>query len=270
MGGGAVDLLKSAMPRPAKSRNPQPLRSMYVAITGVEPGYVPKKWVKAWAGVFLVLPCVVLTLAFLRAFLRTAAGGGLLLEDPLVWFGAGGASALLWFFFFKPLVFLYVIGHEFSHAIWVWLHGGRVHEFEARMEGGHIVTDKTNTWIVLAPYVFPFYSVVWLAAYAVAVGGLGVPGDERVLFGGVGFTWVLHLAYTVWMIYKGQPDIEYGGTLFSLAFVYLANLAVISCLLVVGSSRVTWGCFGADLLHSAVEISALIAGLVGRVVARFE
>ena len=110
--------------------------------------------------------------------------------------------------------------------------------------------------------------MLWLAAYAVAVLGLGVTGDDRVLFGGIGFTWILHLAYTVWMIYKGQPDIEYGGTLFSLAFVYLANLAVISCLLVVGSSQVTWESFGADLLHSAVEVSALIAGLVGRLVSR--
>jgi hypothetical protein len=70
------------------------------------------------------------------------------------------------------------------------------------------------------------------------------------------------------MIYQGQPDIEYGGTMFSLAFVYLANLAVISCLLVVGSSRVTGGSFGADLLHSAVEVSGLIAGLVVRVLER--
>ena len=241
---------------------------MYVAMTGVEPGYVPKKWVKAWAGVFLVLPCVVLTIAFLRAFRGMASGGGMVAEESLIWFAVGAALAMVWFIFFKPLVFLYVIGHEFSHAIWVWLQGGRVHEFEARMEGGHIVTDKTNTWIVLAPYVFPFYTVLWLAAYAVAVLGLGVTGDDRVLFGGIGFTWILHLAYTVWMIYKGQPDIEYGGTLFSLAFVYLANLAVISCLLVVGSSQVTWESFGADLLHSAVEVSALIAGLVGRLVSR--
>ncbi len=244
------------------------MRSMYVAMTGVEPGYVPKKWVKAWAGMFLILPCVVLTLAFLRAFLRTAADGGLLTEGPLFWFEVGGASAMVWFYFFKPLVFLYVIGHEFSHAIWVWLHGGRVHEFEARMEGGHIVTDKTNTWIVLAPYVFPFYTVLWLAAYAVAVLVLGVPGDERVLSAGIGFTWVLHLAYTVWMIYKGQPDIEYGGTLFSLTFVYLANLTVICCLLVMGSSRVTWGCFGSDMLHSAMEVSVMIAELVDRVADR--
>jgi len=269
MGAGMWDLLKSAMARPAKSKNARPLRSMYVAMTGVEPGYVPKKWVKAWTGVFLILPAVVLTLAFLRAFLRMATGGDFTTQGPLFWFAAGGGSAMLWFFFFKPLVFLYVIGHEFSHAIWVWLHGGRVHEFAARMEGGHIVTDKTNTLIVLAPYVFPFYTVLWLAAYGGAVVGLGVVPDDRVLFAGIGFTWVLHLAYTVWMIYKGQPDIEYGGTLFSLIFVYVVNLAVISCLLVVGSSRVTWGCFGNDLLHSAVEVSALIAGLVERLAERF-
>lgn len=242
---------------------------MYVAMTGVEPGYVPKKWVKAWAGVFLVLPSVVLTIAFLRAFQGVAVGGGVV-EDSLMWFALGGASAMVWFVFFKPLIFLYVIGHEFSHAIWVWLHGGRVHEFEARMQGGHIVTDKTNTWIVLAPYVFPFYTVLWLAAYAVAVFLLGVAGDDRVLFAGIGFTWILHLAYTVWMIYKGQPDIEYGGTLFSLTFVYLANLAVISCLLVVGSSRVTWESFAADLLHSAVEVSAMIVVGVDSLVARFQ
>ena len=55
---------------------------------------------------------------------------------------------------------LYVFGHELTHALWVWLMGGRVSRFRVGRDGGHIVTDKNNFWIALAPYFFPLYSLL--------------------------------------------------------------------------------------------------------------
>ena len=60
---------------------------------------------------------------------------------------------------------LYVFGHELTHALWVWLMGGRVSRFRVGREGGHILTDKNNFLIALAPYFFPLYSILVLALY---------------------------------------------------------------------------------------------------------
>ena len=39
--------------------------------------------------------------------------------------------------------------------LWVLLMGGRVSRFRVGRDGGHIVTDRNNFWIALAPYFFP-------------------------------------------------------------------------------------------------------------------
>ncbi|MFM8716944.1 MAG: hypothetical protein ACKOF3_09230 [Spartobacteria bacterium] len=240
--------------RPAKNAR----QSLYSTLTGVEVGYVPKRWVKFPTGILLLLPCVVLTLAFYEAFLKSAAHRGFLLSEEFSGFAIGGLVGLLWFFSCTPLRLLYVMGHELTHALWVWIHGGRVHDFHVRENGGHVVTDRTNTLIILAPYFFPFYTLCWVAAYGFAMFCFGLQGFPGLLYFGLGFTWFLHLAYTVWMIQKGQPDLEYGGAFFSLTVIYLANLSFISAILVIASPSVTWKTFASDLLRNATEVSAVI------------
>lgn len=250
--------MASKRPRSAnKSR-----QSLYSALTGVEVGYVPKRWVKLPTGILLLLPCVVLTVSFYEAFLKSAVIGGFLGSAEVLGFAVGGLVGLLWFFSCTPLRLLYVMGHELTHALWVWMHGGRVHDFHVREDGGHVVTDKTNTLIILAPYFFPFYTLCWVAAYGFAVFCFDLQGFPGLLYAGLGFTWFLHLAYTVWMIQKGQPDLEYGGAFFSLTVIYLANLSFISAILVIASPSVSWADFARDLLHNATEVSAAIVRVI--------
>ena len=260
--------MASKPPRSAKKTR----QSLYSTLTGVEVGYVPKRWVKFPTGVLLLLPCVVLTLAFHGAFLQSAASGGFLGSAEFLGFATGGLVGLVWFFSCAPLRLLYVMGHELTHALWVWLHGGRVHDFHVREDGGHVVTDRTNTLIILAPYFFPFYTLCWVAAYGTATFCFDLRGLPGLLYFGLGFTWFLHLAYTVWMIQKGQPDLEYGGAFFSLTVIYLANLSFISALLVIASPSVGWAGFAGDLLRNASEVSAWIVHLaenIARVLARW-
>lgn len=244
----------------------KPRQSLYSSLTGVEAGYVPKRWVKFPTGVLLLFPCVVLTLTFQEAFFQSAAHGGFLASPEFLGFAIGGLVGLLWFFSCAPLRLLYVMGHELTHALWVWLHGGRVHDFHVRENGGHVVTDRTNTLIILAPYFFPFYTLCWVAAYGAATFCFDLQGLPGLLYFGLGFTWFLHLAYTVWMIQKGQPDLEYGGAFFSLTVIYLANLSFISALLVIASPSVGWTSFAGDLLHNATEVSSWLVHLSESVV----
>ncbi len=243
---------------PSKPRRSKPTRSLYTTLTGVEPGHVPKKWVKFLAGAFLLLPGWVLTLAFFHTLARTAGSGELLGSPEFLWFAGGAALGVGAYFSIKPLVWLYVIGHELTHAALVWLHGGKVHDFHVAATGGHIVTDKTNTLIVLGPYFVPFYTVLWIGSYATARLALGLPAWPELFQGGIGATWAFHLAFTVAMIVRGQPDLEYGGVFFSLVLIYLLNLALICAMLVALSPAMDWAGFARELFRQAQEVSSQI------------
>lgn len=243
---------------PSKPRRSKPTRSLYTTLTGVEPGHVPKKWVKFLAGAFLLLPSWVLTLAFFNTLARTAGSGELLASPEFLWFAGGAVLGAGAYFSIKPLVWLYVIGHELTHAALVWLHGGKVHDFHVARSGGHIVTDKTNTLIVLGPYFVPFYTVLWIGAYATARLALGLPAWPELFQGGIGATWAFHLVFTVAMIVRGQPDLEYGGVFFSIVLIYLLNLALICAMLVALSPTMDSSGFAGELLHQAQEVSTRI------------
>jgi hypothetical protein len=60
------------------------------------------------------------------------------------------------------------------------------------------------------------------------------------------------------MIPKGQPDLHYGGTFFSLMVIYVLNLALLAVLLIVASPQVTWVGFGRELLQKAVNLTAWV------------
>ena len=245
--------------KPPRSKK---VRSLHTAITGVEPGHVPKKWVKFIAGAFLLLPCWVLTIAFAGALLESTGHDRFWATGEFLWFAGGAGLGVLCYFTVKPLVWLYVIGHELTHALLVWLHGGRVHDFHVARTGGHIVTDKTNTLIVLGPYFVPFYTVLWMCSYATARVVFDLPGHPGLFQGAIGATWAFHMAFTVAMIVRGQPDLEYGGVFFSMVLIYLLNLALICAMLVTLSPVIDWGDFAHTLLWSAQVVSAEILRLI--------
>jgi hypothetical protein len=157
----------------------------------------------------------------------------------------------------------YVLGHEVTHAIWAWLFGGKVaDQFHVSLEGGHVLTDRVNTWIVLAPYFFPIYSVLVVTIYGAASLAADLSAFRWLLFLLLGVTLAFHLVFTLLLIIKGQPDLHYGGTFFSLMVIYLINLLVITGLLLATSRIVTLQTFGRLLVENSadfVETSRAVA-----------
>lgn len=191
------------------------------------------KWLK-WctAVVFLSPLCVIWSLAAWRLGHLVVSGGEVVRNPLLLSFLAG--ALVSWVFFFagvKP-VRIYVLGHELTHAIWVWMFCGRVTSLKVGVEGGCVQTDRVNFWISLAPYFFPLYSVLaiwlwWLAGFWVNV------GDHLwILLGILGLTWGFHVSFTLLMLGRVQPDISREGWLFSLSLIYLLNLLPLVLLLV--------------------------------------
>ena len=74
---------------------------------------------------------------------------------------------------------------------------------------------------------------------------------HRWLYALIGVTWAFHVTFTLWMIPKGQTDLSYYGTFFSLVVIYLMNLGILTVLLIIASPHVTWRAFGLEWLRNA-------------------
>ena len=253
--------MKSGTPQRARrsesTRNRRRSRSDLSA-AGEIPTHVPKRRVKLIVGIFLLPPAWVLTETFFTAFARTTVHDRFWTTEEFWFFSLGVVLWLVAFFGLPRPQWLYVFGHELTHAIWVMLLGGRVHRFHVCSNGGHVLADRTNTWIALAPYFFPIYSVLAIGVYGVCGLFLDVAPYRLLLYAVIGATWAMHLSFTCWMIPKGQPDLHYGGTFFSLTVIYVLNLALLAVLLIVASPQVTWVGFGRELLQKAVNLTAWI------------
>ena len=126
--------------------------------------------------------------------------------------------------------------------------GGRVSRFRVGREGGHIVTDRNNFWIALAPYFFPIYSLIVIATYGAVSLFFDTQPYGQLLYALIGVTWAFHFTFTCWMIPKKQTDLTDHGTFFSLVVIYLMNLLLLSVMLVLASAQISFSDLGADLL----------------------
>ncbi len=236
---------------------------------------IPLLWLKAGIGVLLLPVCFVTTQTFLGAFGETSAGTRLIGSAPLWFFFIGAALWLVCFWGLPRPLYLYVLGHELTHAVFVLLCGGKISGFKVRPEGGHIITNKNNLLISLSPYFVPFYSVLVVATFGLVglFANLSEYQPNSLFWGHIGFswswvfymavgaTWCFHLTFTAWMILKNQPDLRQNGTFFSLAVIYLVNLLVLSTFLVVVSREISVRSFTFSLLDNASSLLRAIVSI---------
>lgn len=142
----------------------------------------------------------------------------------------------------KPM-WIYVLGHELTHAVWTWVCGGQVKRLKATSEGGHVLTTKSNFAIALAPYFFPFYAVLVVLVFLVgdliwSWRGVYLPWFHFFL----GAAYAFHLTLTFEILKVRQTDITSQGYLFSSVVIFLGNALV----LILGIPLLT----GHDLFHA--------------------
>ncbi len=150
------------------------------------------------------------------------------------WFVAFGAGCALWLLIFILLprtMWLYVLGHEFTHALAVTLAGGKVSAFRVSSSGGHVETDRVNWWIALSPYFVPIYALIWIGLWVVVDFYYPLVAWQPVLFFGLGLTWAFHATFTLSMLHPRQTDLSREGYLFSGVVIALFNFAFILMLL---------------------------------------
>ena len=237
---------------------------------GNGPRVVPTLWVNTVIAVHLLPLCIIWTRAFFAIFRKETIDHQLWVTDEFWYFFLGADLSVLAFFGLRApidfpglrrphLLLLYVFGHELTHAIWVWMMGGRVGEFKVGPRGGYITTNKQNVWISLAPYFYPIYSVAVVILYGILACFLELAPYTRWLFFALGITWAFHICFTLWMIPKGQSDLTYHGTFFSLVVIYLMNLALITGLLLIAAPGLTFAGFGRQFINQCIVFSNWMA-----------
>jgi hypothetical protein len=230
----------------------------------IDPLTVPTRWVKSVFAVFLLPVCAILSQTFFTVFTRATVTQQLWAGAEFWFFSLGAILWLIAFFGLPRPIVVYVFGHELTHALWVLLMGGRISRFRVSREGGHVVTNRTNFWIALAPYFFPLYSILAIGIYGLLSLFYTVQPYGPLLYAIVGATWAFHFTFTCWMIGKNQTDLTDHGTFFSLVLIYLLNLILLSVMLVLASKQITFAGFGADFVANIGDFSHSIVDLFNR------
>jgi hypothetical protein len=223
---------------------------------------------KGFLGAFLLLPLGLVTaFTLVEVFFRALTRGDFWRSDQFIFFTTGGlAWAVAYLTGWRP-VHAYVLGHELSHLIVARAFGGEIFGWSASPSGGYVETNKSNTWITLAPYLIPFYSVIVMIVFGL-VGmfwnlheplrlpiGHGVHLRPVWLFyAALGLTWWFHATYTVKTVLTHQSDLERNGEFFSMSLIFLINILLITALYLSASPAPA---------HEFIELGRCWLGTVG-------
>jgi hypothetical protein len=180
------------------------------------------KWVKFVFAIALLPICFSAAWALWRVV--CASGGA---DTTWVPFLAGAACWLVIFVLLPKPMWIYVFGHELTHAVWAWVFGGEVKRLKVSSQGGHVVITRTNFLIALAPYFFPLYAVLVVAVFAAG----HLIGDWRTYVAWfhllLGAAMAFHATMTWHVLQTRQTDITQQGYLFSAVVIFLGNVGVL-------------------------------------------
>jgi len=214
------------------------------------------KWCKTIIAVVLLPVCAGAGWALWRVL--NASGNADTIWVP----AASGAACWLAIYLLLPKpMWVYVFGHELTHALWTWAMGGRVKKFRASANGGHVVVTKTNFAIALAPYFFPLYALLVVAVFALGQ-KLWNWRNYAVWFHLLlGAAYSFHITLTWHILKSRQSDITEQGYLFSAVVVFLGNVLVLLVgipmivpQIAVGTALRWWGLCTAEVVQRLVRL----------------
>lgn len=186
--------------------------------------YMQARWIKTVAGVLLLPLCI----GAMGSLARVLAASGRATPFWVAVVGGMACWAVVYRLLPRPM-WLYVFGHELTHALWTWLCGGRVKRFKVTSRGGHVIITKSNFLIALAPYFFPVYVLAVVLAYLLCdlVWGPAIRPHAGWFHLLLGFAYAFHVTLTWVALQTEQTDITGQGFFFSATVIVLGNLMVL-------------------------------------------
>ena len=193
------------------------------------------KWIKFIIAVLLLPVCGGAGMALLKVL--HACGSADTTWFPLL---AGAACWVVIFLLLPKPMWIYVFGHELTHALWTWLFGGEVKKMKVTAAGGHVIISKTNFLIALAPYFFPLYVVLVVGGFALGNLIWNWHGYLVWFHLGIGAAYAFHVTLTFHVLQTRQSDITGQGYLFSAVVIYLGNIGTLLLGIPLLTARVGW------------------------------
>lgn len=200
------------------------------------------KWLKFIIALLLLPLCLGAAEALWLVLKASAGGRGDLVWVPLL---AGAGCWLVVFLLLPKPMWIYVVGHELTHAVWTWLFLGQVKKLKATSKGGHVVVTKNNFLIALAPYFFPLYAVIVMVIFMLGQVIWGWRGYAVWFHLLLGAAYAFHLTLTWHVLQTEQSDITSQGWLFSVVVIFLGNVLILL--------------LGVPLLTAQVDVSQSLA-----------
>lgn len=177
------------------------------------------KWLKLIIAILLLPLCIGATQALWRVIKATGAS-----DTFWVVFFAGALCWVVIYLLLPRPMWLYVVGHEMTHALWTWIFGGKVKKMKVTSKGGHVIVTKSNFIISLAPYFFPFYAFLLVLVFGAGHLIWGWSKYWTVFHLFLGMAYAFHITLTIHVLQAEQSDVTEHGYLFSMVIIYLGNV----------------------------------------------
>lgn len=172
--------------------------------------------------IFLIPVCVITTISFYNGIfsIKDVSQSG-------QYFILGAFLYCLIHLLLFRLDFLYIFGHESMHAFATFCSGGKASNMKVSGKEGSVKTTTPNFFVMLAPYLLPVYTVIIAVSYLVLSFFIDITRYSGVFIFLIGFTLMLHLAYTAESIRQKQSDLIKTGYFSSISFIYIVNLIIV-------------------------------------------
>jgi hypothetical protein len=190
-------------------------------------------------GLMLIPGCCFISRVLLGLFhMMAETAGDSFIPLSLMSFCVGFLVWILMYIFLPRPIRSYVLAHELTHATWGLVMGARVSKLQVREDGGSVTLSKSNIWITLAPYFFPFYAVIITFIYSALACFWDVERWYAFWLGIVGFAWGFHCTFTISSLLQHQTDVQEYGYVLSYTLIYIINACVV-CVGIVAVSTIT-------------------------------
>ncbi|MCH2206738.1 MAG: hypothetical protein MK132_12815 [Lentisphaerales bacterium] len=213
---------------------------------------------KSFFRVLLSLPVYMLGFLMVHAVLKLNYGAHQEITYSLL---GGLVAGIIIFSFVCHFKRFYIFGHELAHWIFAKLFMKETKNFKVGKDGGAVQVKDPNVWVVLAPYFYPTFTIMWLPFWFLfSHFQKEIQYSFQIFFVMLGMSWAYHLVLTLYALKFEQSDIEKYGRPLSFSIIFLFNMLFIYFFLICVTDGLKAGIYilWCTISHDIVYLATLV------------